>query len=398
MNKNNMDKNSQSNGFDERELRSILGEQIKEQMYQQGISNEEAYDSSISAQEIAITKDAGFKKRKKKHKGLKIFLGIVASFALLLGFILGTKPGRKVVYKIAGNYVFQEVSRNEEAISVINQRKEGNIVGRKEEKVVNYLLFGIEEIKGAKNTDSMMIATVDYKNKKLKLTSLMRDSYVSVPGWKSTKLNAAYAKGGASLLIDTIETNYKIHIDGYASVNFESFEAIVDRIGKITIELGKKEAKYLNKTNYISNPEFRNVKAGINQLNGNQVLGYCRVRKVETLGGVNNDYGRTLRQRRALGAIFDKIKSKNILDMFTTASDCMEYINTSLSASELGDLIELVVEEKITDIDTLRLPVDGMFKDPKSYEGTTYPLVYNWEANINELYDFIYGDETTENK
>jgi LCP family protein required for cell wall assembly len=220
----------------------------------------------------------------------------------------------------------------------------------------------------------------------------MRDSYVKVSDWKSTKLNAAYAKGGAKLLIDTIETNYEIHIEGYASVNFDSFEAIVNSIGKVTIELGKKEAKYLNWANYISNPEYRNVKPGINQLNGNQVLGYCRVRKVETLGGVNNDYGRTLRQRRALSAIFDKVKTLNIFDMFTTANDCMGYVNTSLTSTQIRDIIELVAEEDISKIDTLRLPVDGMFNDPKSYEGTTYPLVYDWEDNIDELHKFIYGE------
>ncbi len=387
------DKNSSDGRYDERELRSLLSEQIQEQMYQG--AEDEDYQPNVhsSVQEVASTIESKkLTKKKKKYKGLKVTL--IALMVLLAGiaFLIGTKPGRQVIYTAAGNYVFQGVTRNEEAIQVMNEHNNGDITGRKEEGIYNYLIFGIEEIGGAKNTDSMMIATVDYKGKSIKLTSLMRDSYVKVPGWKSTKLNAAYAKGGASLLIDTIETNYKIHIDGYASVNFESFEKIVDSIGKVTIELGKKEAKYLNTTNYISNPKNRNVKAGVNELNGNQVLGYCRVRKVETLGGANNDYGRTLRQRRALSAIFDKAKSLNIFKMFSTANECMTYVNTSLTADQIRDIMELVVEEKISDMETLRLPVDGMFRDPKSYEGTTYPLVYDWEKNINELNKFIYGD------
>ena len=68
----------------------------------------------------------------------------------------------------------------------------------------------------------------------------------------------------------------------------------------VTIELGEEEAAYLNRTNYISDKANRNVQAGINKLNGNQVMGYVRVRKVKTLGGVNNDYGRVVRQQRAL--------------------------------------------------------------------------------------------------
>ena len=90
------------------------------------------------------------------------------------------------------------------------------------------------------------------KDKTLKLTSLLRDSYVEIPGYKANKLNSAYSKGGVDLLIETIEKNYKIHIDGYASVNFEAFEKLVDMLGGVTIELGKEEAAYLNKTNYIS--------------------------------------------------------------------------------------------------------------------------------------------------
>ena len=389
-------KNVDSGRYDESELRSMLSEQIQEQMYQEA-SGEGYREGMKSSDEAASAMEVKRKRKgKKKHKGLKCLLIVLLVFTAVGAFLIGTKPGRQLIYSAAGKYVFQEVLRDDEAIAVMNQHSAGEIVGRKEKGVVNYLLFGIEEINGAKNTDSMMIASVNFAKKEIKLVSLMRDSYVEVPGWKSTKLNAAYAKGGASLLISTIEANYKIHIDGYAFVNFESFEAIVDSIGNITIELGEKEAKYLNKTNYISNPKYRNVKPGINQLNGNQVLGYCRVRKVATLGGVNNDYGRTLRQRRALSAIFDKVKTLNIIAMFSTASECMGYVTTSLTSSQISDLIELVVEERITQIDTLRLPVDGMFRDPKSYKGTTYPLVYDWEDNIDELYKFIYGEGSSD--
>lgn len=373
--------------YDERELRAMLSEQIKEQMEE----NDQTDGASFVGQEVAITKTQRVRK-KKKRTGLKIFISIFLVIIAVVGFFVGTRTGRKAVYTMASNYIFQHLDRNDEAIAFMEEHNQTEKVGKYEEGISNFLLFGIEEINGARNTDSMMIASVNRNDGSIKITSLMRDSYVSVPGWKSTKLNAAYAKGGASLLIQTIEENYKIHIDGYASVNFESFEKIVDSLGGVTIELGKKEAKYLNRTNYISNPEYRNVKAGENLLNGNQLLGYCRVRKVETLGGVNNDYGRTLRHRRAMTAIFDKFKSLNIVSMLSTANECMGYVTTSLSLDQINELIEVVIENKITSMDTLRLPVDGMFDDPKSYNGTTYPLVYDWDKNIAELYKFIYGE------
>lgn len=382
--------------YDERELRSMLSEQVQEQMTNEDDMDFPSDPTNNMLGETAASSNRIPKKKKKKHTGLKVLLGIIIILAAAVGILIGTKPGRKAVYSIAADYIFKEVERSDDTIAFMEERENADKEGKYEEGIANYLLFGIEEIGGARNTDSMMIASVDMNKGTIKLTSLMRDSYVEVPGWKSTKLNAAYAKGGVNLLIDTIEKNYKIHIDGYASVNFESFENIVDSLGGVTIELGAKEAKYLNKTNYISNEKYRTVKEGVNELNGNQLLGYCRVRKVETLGGVNNDYGRTLRQRRALSAIFDKLKSKNIFSMMSIANECMGYVTTSLTSDQIKEILEVVVENKVTSIETLRLPVDGMFSDPKKYNGTTYPLVYDWDKNINELYNFIYGTKVEE--
>lgn len=331
--------------------------------------------------------------RNRKRRKRKIMKRCLLAFIILCSLFLlvfGTPLGRNMLYRTASGYLYGALNHDQDSVEAMNPDSEGEIVGRKEKGVTNILLFGIEEIGGARNTDSMMIASINSNKKTIKLVSLMRDTYVSVPGWKSTKLNAAYSKGGADLLIQTIEENYKIHIDGYASVNFESFEKIVDSIGGVTLELGKEEAKYLRKTNYISNPEYRTVQAGVNQMNGNQLLGYCRVRKVKTLGGANNDYGRTVRQRRAMSAIIEKVKSQNIFKTAKQAKEWMGYVTTNINRDQIEDIIRTVMENRITTVDNMRLPVDGMFDDPKTYNGTTYPLVLDWEKNIAELYKFLY--------
>ena len=82
--------------------------------------------------------------------------------------------------------------------------------------------------------------------------------------------------------------------------------------------------------------------------------------------------------------------------MFSKANECMGYVTTSLTSDQIKQMIEVIIENKISSIETLRLPVDGMFDDPKSYQGTTYPLVYDWDKNISELYKFIYGEEAAE--
>ena len=334
--------------------------------------------------------------RKKKHKALKVIGITLLSLIAILALILGTRPGRNILYKSASSFVFNnmnnETNDGEESGNIDHSQN-----ARQEDYVTNYLIFGIEEFGGARNTDSMMIASINTKDDTLKLTSLLRDSYVDIPGYKANKLNSAYARGGANLLMATIEQNYKIQLDGYASVDFKSFEKIVDLVGGVTIELGKEEAAYLNSTNYISKKKNRNVKPGINHLNGNQVMGYVRVRKVKTLGGINNDYGRIVRQQRALKAIFDSFKSpKNMFKLLPITKKSLGYVTTNLTQNQIEKAMADVVENRMTSLDTFRIPVDGEFDAPKRYNGITYPIVLDWDTNRIELYKFIYHDTEKE--
>ncbi len=338
------------------------------------------------------------KRRKKKHPVLKAVSITLLTLLILVALILLTPPGRSIIYKTTSTFMYNNMNNEE----VIKEYEESGEVGhakgaRQEDYVTNYLIFGIEEFGGARNTDSMMIASINTKDDTLKLTSLLRDSYVEIPGYKANKLNSAYAKGGARLLVDTIELNYKVQIDGYVSVDFKSFEKIVDLVGGVDIELGKEEAKYLNTTNYISKKKNRNVKAGMNHLNGNQVMGYVRVRKVKTLGGANNDYGRIVRQQRALKAIFKSyISPKNLIKLLPVTKKSLSYVTTNMTQDQLEQAMSDVIENRMTKLDTFRIPVDGAFDAPKKYNGITYPIVLDWDTNRVELYQFIYHDTKEE--
>lgn len=340
------------------------------------------------------------KKRKKKmSKALRNMLLLCLAFFVILIGLLVSKPGRRLIYGWMADYISGAVSTGKDTNGdgVVDMTFEGlthdvNPAARKEDYVTNILLMGIESINGGNRTDSMMIASINTKDKTVKLTSLMRDMYVEIPGYKGSKLNAAYAKGGAQMLVDTIEKNFEIHIDAYASVGFDSLEKIVDLLGGIEIELGKKEAAYLRKTNYISKPQYRTVKEGWQTLNGNQVVGYCRVRKVETLEGVNSDYGRTLRQRKVLKAIFEKYKSQNIVKLVSIMNQCLGYVDTNLTSKQIRKAIEDVVENGITTMENERIPIDGAFTEQKNYKGAGWVLVPDLEKNVQALYEFIYLD------
>ncbi|MBH1940515.1 LCP family protein [Mobilitalea sibirica] len=371
-----------------------------------------------------------------KHRGIikKLLLisGIVLIvFLSLSAWLVKTRSGRSMIYKIASHFIHGNIKTedviheyipevwNENIEDEENENKEAEeestttgrsenenvdktvlkkriIKPRQEDYVTNYLIFGVEEMKGARNTDSMLIASINIKDHTIKLTSLLRDTYIEIPEMKPMKLNAVYARGGAKLLVKTIEQNYRIKIDGYATINFNSFEKIVDRLGGITIELGEEEAEYLNTTNYISNKAYRNVKPGINKLNGNQVLGYCRIRRVETLGGTTDDYGRSLRHRRVLEAIFDRYKSQSIFKLLPIMNQCLGYVTTDLSPKQIERALEDVLENKISKMDTSRIPANNTFKAPDDYNGVTSPLVIDWDLNIVKLYQFIYLDTKEE--
>ncbi|NLP35834.1 MAG: hypothetical protein GX359_11715 [Clostridiales bacterium] len=373
----------------DKNIEELLSQQVNEIMDEQYATKEQR----------ATRIDRPRRKKKKKRKLLK-FVGIlVALLLIIIVLIVGTKGGRGIIYRKASEFIYGNVNQELLDGGDMEEDKKTDTQGvRTEEYVMNYLIFGIEEFGGAKNTDTMMIATINTKDDSIKVTSLLRDSYVDIPGYKANKLNSAYSRGGAKLLIETIEQNYKVKIDGYASVNFESFEKIVDLVGGVTIELGEEEAKYLNKTNYISKKKNRNVKPGVNKLNGNQLMGYVRVRKVKTLGGANNDYGRVVRQQRALTAIFESYIKTNVLKLPGVTKEILGHVNTNVGEKAIAEAMEAVVENRMTSLETIRIPVDGAFDAPKKYNGIGYPIVLNWEVNRVELYKFIFGDTEEEAK
>ena len=365
---------------------------------------------------------------RKVPKWAKASLITLGFIVLVFGLLLGTKPGRRVLYSIAAKVIHsgivnEEPGKQEEIYEgplgddyidpeLVEKDEEGNVLDdegnvvivpvekddeseiRSEEYCYNILLMGEEAINsyGANGrTDMIMIATINAKDKKLKLTSIMRDSYAQIPGHEDNKINAAFAKGGASLLVDTIEQNLKIKIDGYVKVGFDGFEQIIDRLGGVEISLTAEEAQYLRTHNYISKPEYRNVVAGKQWFNGNQTLGYCRVRYVPTADGLYNDHGRTARQRAVLTQLFQKYKTHNFVELASILYDCLGLVASDLSAEDMTKMLELVIEERILELETSQIPAKGTFTD--TYIGKMSVLSVNWPANAKILQEFIFGTE-----
>lgn len=245
----------------------------------------------------------------------------------------------------------------------------------KEEKF-NILLIGVDQENGSNpRSDTMMLVTVDNPNKKIKLTSFMRDLWVSIPGHGSGRLNGAFAKGGADLLIKTLKENFKVRIDHYLLIDFEMFVQLIDGIGGIEVEVTEKEASFINKTTKAK------VDSGLTELNGEEALIYCRIRKLDS------DFMRTQRQRKVISAIIEKVKSQNITTTVKTGIVILPLITTNISPLKLtAKSISLIPIIKY-DIEQLRVPVDKHYTEQKI--NGQQVLVPDVNKNTEKIKNFI---------
>ncbi len=333
-------------------------------------------------------------KPRKKSGCLTAFLVVLiflVGFTAFLGF---TKPGNKLLLRASSIYarkvMKEDPEGNAEPFEAPSIIPNGWIY---DDKVVNVLLIGVEQIEGANNTDSMILASENLETGKITLVSFLRDTYVEIYGFdKWRKLNYAYPAGGIDTLINTLQNTYKFYINSYAYVSFDDFEDVIDALGGVDIELTEEEADYLNETNYVSNYDYHNLEPGMNHMNGNQALGYCRVRKIETLEGVNDDFGRTLRQRKVMKSVFDKYKDQSLPSLVKTTNEVLECITTNMTSGNIYTLLEGYYEHRDGELGQLMIPameyMEGMDIDDV---GSVLSIEGYEEDNIRLLHETLYG-------
>ncbi|MBR5753279.1 MAG: LCP family protein [Clostridia bacterium] len=234
-------------------------------------------------------------------------------------------------------------------------------------KLYNFLIVGVDSRVNdyAGRSDAMMVLTVNPMSKKVVMTSLLRDSYVDIPGHGQERLNEAYDLGGASLLKKTIYRNYGIKIDGYMVVNFNDLIAFVDDIGGVEMTLTKKEIPVINK--YTSdqnkelygrktNPDALPVKGGTYRLNGMQALAYARVRYVGL------DFGRTERQRKVLTAAVKQLLTLPVDRQASIVAKYMLRVKTDVTLPELVFLLLVFATMDRYETSSMALPVEGTYR------------------------------------
>lgn len=340
-------------------------------------------------------------KKKTKNKGKKKVIGKIF---LVLGIIVSMATGSVLAtmqYRVSGSIHLMNFD-DTNSLDKVDISKYDTV---SDSEIINILLVGTDKNPDEQNTegasrrsDSMMIATLDMKHKKLKVTSLMRDMYVPIEGHGSQKLNSAYMFGGIQLLYKTLASNFGIKVDGYAEVNFDAFVEVINAVGGVEATLTESEAENLNDTNYIKRKKFRNVTVGKQVLNGYQALGYCRIRHgkwknghsaaVITASGKRDDYGRTERQRLIMQAILQKVKSMSPTKWMEMVNIVLPNVKTDLTEDEIKSYIFAVVRMGTTELNQFSLPVDGGYTN-QMIDGQQC-LVPDLVKNKTELSNFIY--------
>lgn len=323
------------------------------------------------------------------------FLAFSALGVLLFG--LGFSSG-KVLSNI--NHITTEISKSDTDLGIDDSTFiDVNTTKKEDAQLINIALFGVdtrvEDSDSGTRSDSIIVLTIDQITQEIKLSSIMRDTYVQIPGYEKTKINHAYSYGGPELAIKTINSNFGLDIRDFITVDFFGLEKIIDAIGGITLNIEDYEIDEINKfIKEVADLEGKKAtlltRSGVQEVNGMQAVAYGRIRKVG-----NGDYERTERQRKVLTAIFDEVKTLSPTKALNLVNNCASYVKTSLDISD-GIKLGLSILSGNYTIHQDRFPYDT------SSEGRTINGMWVLAADINQtkkdMQKFIYNIEESKSE
>lgn len=241
---------------------------------------------------------------------------------------------------------------------------------------LNILIIGTDsrgEDRG--RSDSLMVAHYDQKRKQPKLISIMRDSYVDIPGYGKDKINAAYSYGGIELVRKTLKENFDLPIEYYVTINFDHFKEAIDNLFPKGVTLDAEKDLDLDQV-------F--IKAGKQKMDGNTLLQYSRFREDE-----EGDFGRIRRQQQVLSAISQQVTNVTSLSKLPkTTGKLLGYVDINLSESTILSVGKDFALGDTKKIETLAVPIDKTWEfNNDTPSGSVLEL--DTEANAKAIQTFL---------
>ncbi|MBA4535708.1 LCP family protein [Bacillus aquiflavi] len=303
--------------------------------------------------------------RVERHKRKKRFRKVFAILFILLLSVVG--------------YIYiQYRSGIAESLKLTDSnQQEFEFNGKKDQYGgINILLLGSDTYeKERSRADTIMIVHYNKDKGTYKITSIMRDTYVEIPGHGKNKINAALALGGPELMRKTIKNNFNLDIQHYAMVNFEGFVHVVDELfpDGVKVNVEKK---------IVESPEMT-IEPGIQKLDGKHLLAYVRFRR-----DAEGDFGRVKRQQEVIKTIANEMTSiHGVTKMPKLVGMITPFINTNLNTGNMIFIGKDYFLNKDQQIESFRIPVDGTYTDKRVSAGAVLDIDLN--KNKEALHEFI---------
>ena len=323
------------------------------------------------------------KKQRNKTKTLLLIAGVL--IALILGLILS---GNLYIDSLLNKTIRSRKLTDEDAM--INQEVLDQV---KNHHIVNIALFGSDNAKKAQwndyemeRSDATKIISLDFDAKKIKITSLQRDTLIWIPEPYNDydKLNHAHWRGGPELAVKMLNYNFDLDITQYVGFSFEALETLVDLVDGIDISL----PDGLLATQVVELGATRD--GNVFHFNGKQALGYCRLRKLD------DDFHRMDRQNEVILKIVEKLSKKNLIELMDIVNEMLPYVETNLTNNEIKNYVSSLLSFDLKHLDQFQIPSKGMDSIEKVIEYNGFSPIYmmeNYEELAKELHWNIYEDK-----
>ena len=309
----------------------------------------------------------------KKHKAASAVIIIFLVLLLTVGGIIGS-----ILWGLYGDSVGivdpEDVDPTASEVKIARQdQKDGD--------VINVLLVGSDSRDPDAElgrSDTMMLVSFNKAKEKVTAVSFLRDTLIDIDGYGMSKLGHTFAYGGVGLTINTLNKQFDLDIQDYIIINFENLVEIIDQLGGIQVMLTEEEAAYYRENG------MPDIVAGNVTLTGSQALAHARNRSLD------NDFGRTERQRDVIYGIYNKVleQRNDPSTLLSLIQFCMTQVSTNMSVTELYEMAMDVLSVDNLKTQQAAIPTEG------TYEFGTYEemsvLNIDLEANKDYIQELLY--------
>jgi len=247
-----------------------------------------------------------------------------------------------------------------------------------------YLILGMDNYDSLDGdtgrSDVTMLVQIDFTRARIKTVSFARDMFLKNERDRDAKLNMLIRSGTEETIVQTLERNFGIKIDGWFRVNFASVVLLVDALGGADVELTSQEANYIDRQigEYSDHP----LDEGLCHLNGAQALAYARCRKLD------NDIGRGARQGKLLSAMVAQTRKLTIARIVGVFASLKDMWRSSLSAGKQVHLLSQAIWLRGAKVEAAGVPFDGFWGYGNSDSGVS-GVVPNLPENRRLLLEFL---------